>query len=324
MTLDRPIRLGTRASQLALWQANWTANALRNHGYEVEILELTTTGDTDRRPLAQVGGEGVFTKRIQEALLANEVDLAVHSLKDLPTIEVLELTLAAIPPREDVHDWLVSNNGVSLQDIGEKAKVGTGSLRRQAQLLHHRPDLEVLPIRGNVETRLDKVKSGECDAVVLAAAGLKRLELTEVQAWPIPLEMMVPAVGQGALGLEVRASDEPIREAVRTLNDPVTEMAVLAERSLLKQLLAGCLAPVGGHATLDDGNLTLTGTVLDAEGGERLTHVGEMSGEDLSVEDAVALGKEVAEALLERGADALIQKSRSKAKNDPPAEGAEN
>ncbi|MEC7448300.1 MAG: hydroxymethylbilane synthase, partial [Planctomycetota bacterium] len=191
------------------------------------------------------------------------------------------------------------------------AKVGTGSLRRQAQLLHHRPDLDVLPIRGNVETRLDKVKNGECDAVVLAAAGLKRLELTEVQAWSIPLEMMVPAVGQGALGLEVLASNQPICDAVRTLNDPVTEMAVLAERSLLKQLLAGCLAPVGGHATLADGTLTLTAAVLDAEGSECLTHVGVMSGVDLSVGDAVALGKEVAEALLERGADALIQKCRS-------------
>lgn len=324
MTLDRPIRLGTRASQLALWQANWTANALRNHGYEVEIIELTTTGDTDRRPLAQVGGEGVFTKRIQEALLADEVDLAVHSLKDLPTVEVPELTLAAIPSREDVHDWLVSNDGVSLQDIVENAKVGTGSLRRQAQLLHHRPDLDVLPIRGNVETRLDKVKNGECDAVVLAAAGLKRLELTEVQAWSIPLEMMVPAVGQGALGLEVLASDQPICDAVRTLNDPVTEMAVLAERSLLKQLLAGCLAPVGGHATLADGTLTLTAAVLDAEGSECLTHVGVMSGDDLSVGDAVALGKEVAEALLERGADALIQKCRSNQKEDPPTEASES
>ena len=308
MTLDRPIRLGTRASQLALWQANWTANALRNHGYEVEILELTTTGDTDRRPLAQLGGEGVFTKRIQEALLADEVDLAVHSLKDLPTIEVPELTLAAVPPREDVHDWLVSKDGVSLQDIVENAKVGTGSLRRQAQLLHHRPDLDVLPIRGNVETRLDKVKIGECDAVVLAAAGLKRLELTEVQAWSIPLEMMVPAVGQGALGLEVLASDQLICEAVRTLNDPVTE----------------CLAPVGGYATLADGTLTLTATVLDADGSERLTHVGEMSGDDLSVGDAVELGKEVAEALLERGADALIQKCRSNQKDDPPTEAAES
>jgi hydroxymethylbilane synthase len=314
MTLDRPIRLGTRASALALWQANWTAAALKSQGFEVEIVELTTTGDTDRRPLAQVGGEGVFTKRIQEALLDNEVDLAVHSLKDLPTIEVPELKLAAVPSREDVHDWLISPEGTSLNDLPQGAKVGTGSLRRQAQLLHQRPDLEVCQIRGNVETRLGKLNGGEFDAVVLAAAGVKRLELTEVKGWPIPLEVMLPAVGQAALGLEVRANDEAVEQAVRTLNDEATEMAVLAERSMLRHLLAGCLAPVGGYATFSGGTLKLKAMVLDPKGVECLFHVGELSGEGLNTTDAEGLGREIAEALLGQGAEELIRQCRSQGK----------
>ena len=311
MTLDHPIRLGTRASALALWQANWTAAALRKQGFEVEIVELTTTGDTDRRPLAQVGGEGLFTKRIQEALLADEVDLAVHSLKDLPTIGVPELKLAAVPPREDVHDWLISPDGTSLSDLPQGATVGTGSLRRQAQLLHQRPDLKVSQIRGNVETRLSKLDGGEFDAVVLAAAGVKRLELTDVQGWPIPLEVMLPAVGQAALGLEVRADDEAVEQAVRTLNDEATEMAVLAERSMLRHLLAGCLAPVGGYATYEDGSLKLKATVLDRDGVECLFQIGELSGKELSTDDAEGLGKEIAEALLSQGAEDLIRQCRS-------------
>lgn len=311
MQLDRPIRLGTRASALALWQANWTATALRNQGFEVEIIELTTTGDTDRRPLAQVGGEGVFTKRIQEALLADEVDLAVHSLKDLPTIEVPELKLAAVPPREDVHDWLISREGLSLEELPQGARVGTGSLRRQAQLLHQRPDLQLSQIRGNVETRLGKLDEGDFDAIVLAAAGVKRLELNDVKGWPVPLEVMLPAVGQAALGLEIRAQDTDVEQAVRTLNDEATELSVLAERSMLRHLLAGCLAPVGGYATLGDHTLRLKATVLDPQGVECLMQIGELSGEGLTIEDAEGLGKEIAEALLGQGADELIRKCRS-------------
>jgi hydroxymethylbilane synthase len=311
MPLDRPIRLGTRASALALWQANWTATALRNQGFEIEIVELTTTGDTDRRPLAQVGGEGVFTKRIQEALLADEVDLAVHSLKDLPTIEVPELKLAAVPPRADVHDWLISRDGLSLEELPSGARVGTGSLRRQAQLLHQRPDLQLSQIRGNVETRLGKLDGGEFDAIVLAAAGVKRLELNDVKAWSVPLEVMLPAVGQAALGLEIRACDTDVEQAVRTLNDDATELSVLAERNMLRHLLAGCLAPVGGYATLADDTLKLKATVLDPKGVECLMQIGELRGDRLTIEDAEGLGKEIAEALLSQGADELIRKCRS-------------
>ena len=241
----RPLQLGTRSSALARWQADWVAARLRECGTEVELVPITTTGDVTRQPLGEVGGSGLFTKELQQALLDGRIDLAVHSLKDLPTVAVSGLALAAVPPRESVCDVLISRAGAVLLDLPQSARIGTGSLRRRAQLLNVRPDLQVFDIRGNVDTRIRKLQAGEYDAIVLAEAGLRRLEFmahaTEVLS---PLAML-PAVGQGALGIEARAHDERTRKAVAELNDPAAWGAVTAERSLLAALRGGCLAPVG-------------------------------------------------------------------------------
>jgi hydroxymethylbilane synthase len=240
------IRLGTRASALARWQADWVAARLRETGVEVEMVLITTTGDRNQDPIGAKSSQGLFTKEIQRALLDQRADLAVHSLKDLPTETIDGLQLAAVPARASCSDVLVSKGDVLLDELKPGARIGTGSMRRRAQLLHTRGDLDVQGIRGNVDTRLKQLDEGKFDAIVLAEAGLRRLELEHRITQVLPRSWMLPAVGQGALGLETRADDPATQEALQPLNDPDTYHAVVAERAMLAALHGGCLAPRRG------------------------------------------------------------------------------
>jgi len=322
-TVPRRLRLGTRASKLARWQADWVATQLRAGGHNVEILEITTSGDVEQsNPVADIGSPGVFTKEIQRAVLSGVADLAVHSLKDLPTDPVDGLALAAVPPRENPADAIV----VRSQEAGARrqaevsasswllapdswlplaARVGTGSLRRQAQLRHVRPDLVIENIRGNVDTRLGKLDDGQFDAVILAAAGLHRLGLAARISQVLPFDVMLPAVGQGALGIECRTDDNATRAAIQTIDHPDTHAAVLAERSLLAHLRGGCLAPIGALAQFQNGILRLVAVVLSPDGAIRLT-----ASEAAPPEDAAQLGAHVAQTLLAQGAAELIAAAR--------------
>jgi len=300
------LRLGTRASALARWQAEWVAAQLQKRGTAVELVPITTQGDVKSGPLGQIGGQGLFTKELQRALLAGQIDLAVHSLKDLPTAPVDGLLLAAVPERESTADVLISSKAESIESLPRSARVGTGSLRRKAQLLHLRPDLVIEDIRGNVETRLRKLDDGHYDAIVLAEAGLKRLGLAGRVTQIIPRAIMLPAVGQGALGIETRANDTPTQSALAPLDDFETHQAVLAERTLLFALRAGCLAPVGAWGRLEKGRLSLDAVVLSPDGTRRLTASG-----SADMATAVALGQQVAGELLAQGAAELIAGSRT-------------
>lgn len=301
----RPLRLGTRGSALARWQSDWVAEQLRRSGVEVEIVLITTTGDVTQQPLGSVGGQGLFTKEIQRALLDRRVDLAVHSLKDLPTEPVPGLCLAAVPPRESPGDVVVSRGGVGLDDLPPGARIGTGSRRRQSQLLHYRPDFQVLDIRGNVDSRLRKLDAGDYDAILLAQAGLNRLGLAHRVTQSVPLHIMLPAVGQGALGLETRVEDGVARAAVSKLDDGETHAAVLAERALLAGLRGGCLAPVGAWGRCVRGEMRLSGVVLSVDGTRRVsvTLTGELA-------RPVELGQAAAAELLKLGASELISGAR--------------
>jgi hydroxymethylbilane synthase len=301
------LRLGTRGSPLARWQAEWVAAQLRQLGIEVDLVPIVTAGDRQHESLSTIGGQGVFTKEIQRALLDGRIDLAVHSLKDLPTDEVPGLCLTAVPPRAPIHDVLVSSRYASLDALPPDAVVGTGSMRRRAQLLHIRPELEMKDIRGNLETRLRKLDQGDYDAVVLAEAGLRRLGLEGHIAQVLPTSIMLPAVGQGALGLESRCDDTVVRRRVEPLNDADTHDAVLAERAMLAALRGGCLAPIAAWGRGEDRRLWLTGRVLSADGKQRLE--AELSA---TAAEAVELGNRVATALLADGASELVRASRGK------------
>jgi hydroxymethylbilane synthase len=307
MAHSRTFRIGTRGSKLARWQSEWVAARLRDAGVAVEIVEIATSGDVQQHgPVASLGGLGVFTKEIQSALLAGEVDLAVHSLKDLPTQTVDGLILAAVPTRENPADALISTSGVSLTELPAGARVGTGSVRRRAQLLYLRPDLAMLDIRGNVDTRLRKLDAGEYDAIVLAAAGLRRLgwaqRITELLAPPRTL----PAPGQGALAIECRVDDGEAKSAVAPLDDAATRRAVTAERAALAVLHGGCSAPVGAWGRESGGKLLLDALVAQAQGRQLLRAAAALEG-DQSAED---LGRRVAEDLLAQGAAGLIAAAR--------------
>ncbi len=300
------LKLGTRASALARWQADWVAGQLTVLGVEVGMVPIRTQGDAQQTgPIGAIGSQGVFTKEIQRALLAGEIDIAVHSLKDLPTDPVAGLMLAAVPAREAVDDVLVNNNAWTLDTLPEGAVVGTGSTRRQAQLRHARPDLEMRDIRGNVDTRLRKLDEGQYDAIVLAVAGLRRLRLTDRIGSLLPKKTVLPAVGQGALGIECRANDLAVQAALNPLDDAETHQAVLAERALLAALRGGCLAPVGAWARLEQDVLRLEGRVLSLDGTVCLAA-------DLSApsEQAVDLGERVAALLIEQGAREVIDGAR--------------
>ncbi|MHB1035870.1 MAG: hydroxymethylbilane synthase [Pirellulales bacterium] len=312
MTIATRLRLGTRASALARWQAEWVAARLAELGAQVEMVPIATQGDRQQRgPIEQIGGEGVFTKELQRALVENRIDLAVHSLKDLPTGTAEGLCLASVPERASVRDVLVLREPGSLDSLPPGAVVGTGSLRRRAQLWHVRADLRMEDIRGNVDTRLRKLHEGQYDALVLAEAGLRRLGLEQHITFVLPMEVILPAVGQGALGLETRADDPPVRELVDRMDHPATHLAVLAERAMLAKLQGGCLAPVGAWGrTEDDGRLHLDAAVLSGDGARRLTAAATTT--TLNAAEAERLGVEVADALLAQGAANLIQACRKK------------
>jgi hydroxymethylbilane synthase len=309
MSSNRRLRLGTRASPLARWQADWVAGELRRLGHEIELVPLSTRGDQERAvSLGAIGGQGVFTKELQRALLCDEIDLAVHSLKDLPTEPVAGLELGAIPPRAPTADALVCRKWRSFAELPAGAAIGTGSPRRRAQLWHARPDLRMLDIRGNVDTRLRKLSDGEYHALILAQAGLGRLglqaEITELLAE----DLMLPAVGQGALGIEIRSSDADLLAWLSPLDDADTRAATTAERALLAALRGGCLAPVGAKGEVSEGQLHLRGAVLSGDGSVRLS--AEQNG---LPGEAGLIGRRVAETLLAQGAASLIAAARAAA-----------
>ncbi|KUH36446.1 MULTISPECIES: hydroxymethylbilane synthase [Streptomyces] len=318
---QRALRLGTRRSKLAMAQSGHVADAVRRlTGRPVELVEITTYGDISREHLAQIGGTGVFVTALRDALLAGEVDFAVHSLKDLPTTQPDELALAAIPRREDPRDVLVARDGLPLAELaapaqGRVARVGTGSPRRMAQLNAYARDrglrIETVPIRGNVDTRIGFVRDGELDAVVLAAAGLNRIgrsgEITEY----LSVDTVLPAPGQGALAIECPAADEELVAVLARLDDPHTRAAVTAERSLLAALEAGCSAPVGALADLppsgdhDVHEMRLRGVVGTTDG-STLVQLSTTGPVPTSHHDAVALGRELASEMLAKGAAGLM------------------
>ena len=300
------LRIGSRGSQLALWQANHISTLLRARGHEVEIEIIHTTGDkiTDV-PLAMVGtkggfGKGVFTKEIEEALAAGRVDLAVHSLKDLPTELPAGFEIAAITKREDPRDAFCSVHFARIEDLFPGARVGTSSLRRQAQLKAIRPDLEIHPLRGNVDTRLRKLEQDEYDAIILASAGLRRLGKTELIKQIIPAEIMCPAAGQGALGIEIREGDTVTRELLTFLNDPNAFAATTCERALLSRLGGGCQVPIGAFAEMQNGKLHLESIVADPDGHQVLR-------DSRDGDDPEKLGSEAGAALLSRGGEAILE-----------------
>lgn len=305
------MRLGTRGSQLARWQAEWVAGQLRQLGHAVELVEIATRGDIERgRAIEDIGTRGVFTKEIQRALLAGDVDLGVHSLKDLPTEPVDGLVIAAAPVRASVADVMVGTASERSSDAGlsmlpRGARVGTGSLRRRAQLLHARPDLQIGDMRGNVDTRLRKLDEGQFDAIVLAEAGLRRLGLEARISRVLPIDVMLPAAGQGALGIECRADDAFALSAVAPLEDAATRASVTAERAMLAFLRGGCMAPVGAWARAEAGVLKLSAVVLSADGRTRL-HAADAS----AIDEASSLGQRVAERLLAQGAGELVTAAR--------------
>lgn len=270
------------------------------------MVHITTQGDVKTGPLGQIGGQGLFTKEIQRALLDERIDLAVHSLKDLPTEPVEGLTLAAIPERESPGDVLVSPRAASLGELPTQAKIGTGSTRRKAQLLYARDDLQIEDIRGNVDTRLRKLDEGEYDAIVLAEAGLRRLGFVDRIKHILPRELMLPAVGQGALGIEARSDDALTLQLLAPLNDADTRPSVLAERAMLRTLRGGCLAPVGAWGRRIDAGLQLDGVVLSPDGKNRI-----FASSVLPPQAAEALGEAVARELLAQGAGELIAGSRT-------------
>ncbi|MFO0926599.1 MAG: hydroxymethylbilane synthase [Gemmataceae bacterium] len=301
-----PLRIGTRRSPLALWQAHHVETLLRPLAAPrpVELVLIETEGDRVRdRPLAQIGGDGLFTKEIQNALLDGRADVAVHSLKDLPTLVVPELTLAAVPERGPVGDAFVSRRYARFDDLPPGALVATSSLRRRSQLLHRRPDLRVESVRGNVETRLRKLDETGLDAIILAEAGLRRLGLEENITEILARSWMLPAVGQGALGLECRSDDAETRRLLDPLNHPATRAAVLAEREFLRRLGGGCLVPIGAHGEVDGDELRLTGAVLTGDGTRRIA--GAARG---PAADPEAVGRDLARQLREQGAGELLER----------------
>lgn len=298
------LRLGTRASLLARQQAQWVKKRVEelNPEITVTLVNIKTTGDKLDIPLFQVGGKGLFVKEIEEALTRKEIDLAVHSAKDLPAMIPEGLMLTAFPEREDPRDALVSQGGKRFEEIPRGGKVGTGSLRRKAQLLNLRPDLEVVPLRGNLDTRLKKLMAMNLDAVILAAAGLHRMNWEGKVSDFFEPEKMVPAIGQGALAIETREGDERVHRAVAPMNHPPTQISVLAERAFLLRLEGGCQVPIAGLAGIHSEKLVLTGLVAGIDG--RRVVRGKVEGPP---EKNTDLGVQLAEELLGRGAEEILR-----------------
>ena len=302
----RNIVIGSRGSHLALWQANWVKSELErlHDNVDIDIRIIATSGDIIQDvPLAKTGGEGLFVKEIEEALLANEIDLAVHSMKDVPMELPTELGISVITKRENPLDALISKNGEKLADLPQGATIGTSSLRRSSQLLKYRDDFKIHPLRGNVDTRLRKVEEGKYDAILLASAGLNRLGWANRITEEISHDILLPAMGQGALGIETRLDDTKIYDLISTLNHEQTHYAVSAERSLVGRLDGGCQVPIGAYARVEKGLITLKGLVasLDGEIIYKLENVG-------PVDDAINIGQELGAQLLKMGANEILEK----------------
>ncbi len=298
--------IGTRGSQLALWQAEWIQARLQEVAPSVSIrLErIRTSGDKILDvPLAKIGGKGLFVKEIEEALSRGDIDLAVHSMKDVPSVLPEGLAIVCIPVREDARDALLTRDRVAFEDLPAGAKVGTSSLRRQAQLLAHRPDLSIVMLRGNVNTRLRKLQEGEYDAIVLAAAGLTRLGWAEHVTEYLPPALSLPAVGQGALGIESRADDIFVRELLDPINDHRTSIAVSAERAFLDRLEGGCQVPIAGHAVILDQTVQFEGLVASVDGTRVIRD--RIEG---PVEQAAPLGTALADRILHAGGKEILDR----------------
>jgi hydroxymethylbilane synthase len=305
--MNKTIRIGSRGSQLALWQANWVMNAIHEQWQDIraELVIIKTTGDKILDvPLAKVGGKGLFVKEIEEAMMTGRIDIAVHSMKDMPAELPNGLCIGAVPKRENPQDALVTENYPSLAELPKGARVGTSSLRRAAQLLHLRPDLSIEPLRGNLDTRLKKLTTTDLDAIVLAAAGLRRLGLADRITTALDADTMLPAVGQGALCIESRSNDESIASILSSLDDAATHTAVIAERAFLHRLEGGCQVPIAGHATIDQNDrMTISGLVAELDGSRviKQTLEGPCS-------QAAGLGLQLAEALLAEGAASILER----------------
>jgi hydroxymethylbilane synthase len=300
----RHLRIGTRGSQLAKWQAEYVRKHIfQATGVEGEIVIIKTSGDKlQQLPLTQIGGKGIFIKELEDALLDESVDIAVHSVKDIPTDVPPGLSFPAVCRREDVRDCLVSGNGATLAHLRQGARIGTGSLRRQAQLRHIRPDLDVRDLRGNVDTRLRKVESGEYDAVMLAKAGLDRLGCAHRISETLSPEVCMPAVGQGAIAVECRANDTEAAQALETLDHAETRTAIMAERALLSALQGGCQVPLGAWARIERGELMLEACVCSIDG---IQYVKQRA--TAPPEQARELGERMARLLIEAGAQSILE-----------------
>ncbi len=299
------LRIATRKSQLALWQAEYVRDLLQQYhpDLKVELLKMTTEGDKILdTPLAKVGGKGLFVKELENGLLNDDADIAVHSMKDVPVELPPGLHLAVICPREDPRDAFVSRDYQTFENLPKGARVGTSSLRRQCQIAAQRPDLNIIDLRGNVNTRLQKLDDGDYDAIILAAAGLKRLGMEARITETLSPEISLPAIGQGAVGIECRKDDDWVNELLAPLNDRDTAIRVKAERALNQRLQGGCQVPIAGYAELAHGVILLRGLVGTVDG-TRIIH-GEIAGQP---EDAEYLGRVLAEDLLSRGADEILE-----------------
>ena len=297
--------LGTRGSKLAVHQSQWVQARLQElaPGLTISLQRIQTSGDKILDvPLAKIGGKGLFVKEIEDALLSKEIDLAVHSMKDVPTALPEGLDILCVPPREDPRDALITRDGCRLDQLKPGARIGTSSLRRQAQLLHHRPDFTIEMLRGNLDTRLRKLREGQFDAIVLAAAGLRRLawdaEITEY----LPVHLSLPAIAQGALGIEARSDDTFVRELLSRFEHRPTRITVTAERALLHRLEGGCQVPIAAHAELDGDRLTVDGLVASVDGRRVIRH--QIQG---PASEAQALGTKLAERLLADGGDVILK-----------------
>ena len=305
--MKKEIKIGSRGSALALWQANWVRDSLLKQWPEliVTIEKITTSGDRFLdAPLSAVGGKGLFTKEIEEALLDHRVDIAVHSMKDVPAVLPEDLSIAVITEREDPRDVLISKENITLKNLPQGARVGTSSLRRQAQLLKFRPDLKITPLRGNVVTRISKLENDGLDAIILAAAGVKRLQWQDKISEYIDINICLPAIGQGALGLEIRGNDKNVLQYISDLDHYQTHIELTAERALLKKLQGGCQVPIAAHAKVDGENIKLTAMVSSLDGKRFIEENGIEP-----LEMAEQLGLDIAEKLLLNGANEIIQQA---------------
>ena len=300
----RPLRIGTRGSLLAKWQADFVRKQLfAATGIEAEIVIIKTTGDRmQQAPLTQIGGKGIFIKELEDALLEETVDLAVHSVKDIPTETPPRLCFPAVCRRDDVRDCVVSTKGATLSNLRKGARVGTSSLRRQAQVRHLWPDLDVRELRGNVDTRLRKVESGEYDAILLAKAGLDRLGWSQRITETLDPEAFMPAVGQGAIAVQTRVNDEEAAEALAKLDDAETRSAIICERALLSKLQGGCQVPLGAWARLERGELVLEACVCSVDGAQYVKQRA-----TAAPDQAAQLGEHMAQLLMEAGARNILE-----------------